>query len=482
MSTPTSTSPHLLLLGGTGEARLLAEELASAFPGWRVTTSLAGRVESPEPVTGQVRVGGFGGAEGLAAWLAENEVTAVVDATHPFAQQITVNAFEAVNDPRLPRPVPLLRLQRPQWEPAPGDTWHEVGSVAEAAQLADSLGERLLVTTGRQEASAFADVAAWCLMRSVEAPSGPLPARHELLLSKGPFTAAGELELMRRHDIDVLVAKNSGGPATSPKLEAAREAGVTVVMVRRPALPEQIDVAESIPEALLWLASVNAESGRTNPEDEPEAVKADGRAQAAFDLLQRRGWAVSGQVAEVTSALDAGEPVDLDNPAGWVLPLLGDSLSAEHERVTARVVVTDMDPAMAVQFSTGAPQVVLSPPSLVVGLDLDSQVAPVDVVVQVRELLKENLLAIESLTAVAGLDGTPGGEASRVVAEALETGHVLNVAPSENAERDAAMTAVTAAGVAVVVPTRSAEHTSGSARVAVGRLTPGQELPTPARP
>lgn len=485
-----SSVPHLLLLGGTGEARLLVEELRSAFPGWRITTSLAGRVSSPKEVPGEVRVGGFGGPEGLASWLHEHQVTAVIDATHPFAERITSNAAEAVLDPRLGRVVPLLRLQRPAWEPGPGDNWHVADTVAEAAVVADQLGDRLLVTTGRQEASAFAGVAAWCLLRSVEAPDEPLPARHEVLLERGPFTLDSERKLMEQHGIDVLVTKNSGGKATAAKLQAARELRVAVVMVRRPDVPESVDVAESIPEALLWLASVSAdvaaEQGRRERPDASEDSRAGsapcapgeeeskGHARAALTSL---GWPITGPVDLLTTALDEGEPVDVDNPTNWPLPHLGDSLSAEHSQVTARLIVTDMDPAMAAQFSTGAPLVVLSPPSLVVGLDCDPGVAAVDAAEHVRLLFADNLLATQSLVTVVALDGSDAAARLDVVAEALDTEYrvVTGEVPAGTAAENggsAAEAAVTAAGAQVVVPTRTAEHEGGATRVAVGRLAP----------
>lgn len=251
----------MLVLGGTTEGRELSAALAGRDD-LLVTTSLAGRVTSPpgseSPATPsdastrdpmRRRVGGFGGVDGLEAWLRAHEVGAVVDATHPFAATMTRHAAAAC----AAAGVPLLRVERPAWQPVDGDDWHDVESVAAAAQSADRLGERLLVTTGRQEAAAFAPVRAWCLLRSIEAPTPPLPARHEILLDRGPFTRAGEAELIARHGIDVLVTKNSGGAATAPKLEAARDAGIPVVMVARAALPPGLTCVADTPAALAWL-------------------------------------------------------------------------------------------------------------------------------------------------------------------------------------------------------------------------------------
>ncbi|WP_416966881.1 cobalt-precorrin-6A reductase [Streptomyces sp. 4F14] len=240
---------HVLILGGTGEARSLAELLAGQA--LRVTTSLAGRVAAPRLPPGEVRIGGFGGADGLAAWLREQAVDAVVDATHPFAGTISFNAARAAAATR----VPLLALRRPGWVPGEGDDWHEADSLEHAASLLPALGRRVFLTTGRMGLAAFAGLdELWFLVRSVDAPEAPHPARMEVLLDRGPFSLAGERELLRRHRVDVLVTKDSGGAATAPKLTAAREAGVPVVVVRRPGVPEGVTVAEGVEEAARWVA------------------------------------------------------------------------------------------------------------------------------------------------------------------------------------------------------------------------------------
>jgi precorrin-6A/cobalt-precorrin-6A reductase len=229
------TGGTVLILGGTGEARQLAGLLA-ADGGRRVVSSLAGRVARPVRPAGEVRVGGFGGVDGLAAWLRDQPARAVVDATHPFAETISANAAAACARTG----TPLLALVRPPWMAGPGDAWHEVDSLADAARRLPSLGRRAFLTTGRQGLAAFAGPGLdglWFLIRCVDPPDGPLPAACEVILARGPYDADAERELMRRHRVDVLVTKNSGGPQTAGKLTAARQLALPVVVVRRPARP-----------------------------------------------------------------------------------------------------------------------------------------------------------------------------------------------------------------------------------------------------
>ncbi|MBO3138599.1 cobalt-precorrin-6A reductase, partial [Dermatophilus congolensis] len=216
------SAPHLLLLGGTTESRLLANELADAFPGWHITNSLAGRTHTTPNLPGDTRIGGFGGPENMATWLRENEISAIIDATHPFANTITTNTITAARTAIPGHEIPYLRLQRPQWEPQPGDTWHTATTPTDAAQHIDTLGTRALITTGRRDLAAFTHVKAHCLIRTIEPPTQILPASHELILDRGPYTLEGETTLINNHHIDVLVTKNSGGAATAPKLQAAR--------------------------------------------------------------------------------------------------------------------------------------------------------------------------------------------------------------------------------------------------------------------
>jgi precorrin-6A/cobalt-precorrin-6A reductase len=237
---------QVLVLGGTGEARRLAAALVAH--GVDVLTSLAGRVADPVLPEGAVRIGGFGGMSGLAGWLAERRPQAVVDATHPFAAQITASAAAAAAQ----QGTPLLRLQRPGWTPQPGDTWRFVDSLAEAA-AAVAEHASVFLTTGRQGVAAFAALPGKVLVRSVDPPDEPLPAGATLLLDRGPFSVADELALLREHAVDVVVTKDSGGHMTEAKLIAARELGVPVVLVRRPPLPRGVPTVATVEEALAWV-------------------------------------------------------------------------------------------------------------------------------------------------------------------------------------------------------------------------------------
>ncbi|WBO62531.1 cobalt-precorrin-6A reductase [Streptomyces camelliae] len=237
---------HVLILGGTTEARRLAAVLA-ARPGVRVTTSLAGRVARPGAVAGEVRTGGFGGADGLADWLRAHHVDALVDATHPFAEAITANAARAA----AATGVPAVVLRRPGWRPGPGDRWYDVPSLAGAAEALPALGRRVFLSTGRLGLAAFAHLRdLHFVVRSVEPPEPPMPPDTELVLARGPFTVAEETELLRTHRIDVLVTKDSGGEATAAKLTAARELGLPVVVVRRPPLPPGVTAVPDVADVL----------------------------------------------------------------------------------------------------------------------------------------------------------------------------------------------------------------------------------------
>jgi precorrin-6A/cobalt-precorrin-6A reductase len=247
----------VLVLGGTAEARGLAEALAGRAD-LRVVSSLAGRVREPVLPAGEVRVGGFGGPVGLAAWLRAERVAAVVDATHPFADRITASAGAATTA----LGIPLLVLRRPGWRPEPGDDWRWVPSLAAAAEALPGLGERVFLAVGRQGLAAFAGLDdRWFLVRTVDAPQPPLPRRAHLLRDRGPYTVEGELDLLRRHRIDVLVTKDSGGAATAAKLVAARRLRLPVVIVRRPPAPagpglDTVDTVDAVDAALAWLAGV----------------------------------------------------------------------------------------------------------------------------------------------------------------------------------------------------------------------------------
>lgn len=243
--------PKVLILGGTGEAVALAEAVSAAFGDrLNLVTSLAGRTTSPTLPLGEIRVGGFGGAEGLARYLRAEGIAALIDATHPFAARMSANAVAACDTAGVPR----LRLDRPAWMPQTGDRWHAVPDLAAAARALPGLGKRVFLTVGSSELHWFKpvpDVAFWARMIEPPAPED-LPAGCTVIRARGPFSEAGETALMRQHRIDLLVAKNSGGDAAAAKLAAARALGVPVVMVARPPPPPGDRVAD-VTQAVAWL-------------------------------------------------------------------------------------------------------------------------------------------------------------------------------------------------------------------------------------
>lgn len=233
----------ILILGGTTEARQLAGKLVARAS---VMLSLAGRTESPVAQGVPVRSGGFGGAEGLAAYLRETGTDLLIDATHPYAAQISANATQAARIAG----VPILALRRPGWEPVEDDRWTQVDTSGEAAQALGLAPRRVFLALGRQEVAAFeAAPQHHYLIRSVD-PVEPKLAVPDAsyLLARGPFREAEERALLEKHRIDVVVSKNSGGEATYGKIASARALGIEVVMVRRPALPD-VPAAETV-EAL----------------------------------------------------------------------------------------------------------------------------------------------------------------------------------------------------------------------------------------
>lgn len=238
-----------LILGGTTEATALAKLLAG-HQGIEATVSLAGRTRNPVLPPLPTRIGGFGGAAGLAEFLRDNAIEAVVDATHPFADQISANAAAACREAG----VRLLVLTRRPWAAGEDDRWIPVSDMGAAAEALRPLGEGVFLTIGRQELAPFEAVPdKRYLIRAVDPPE-PMPALPDatLILDRGPFTLEGELALLREHRIDALVSKNSGGRATDAKLEAARRLGLPVVMVERPpgnGVPE-VYAAE---DAVRWL-------------------------------------------------------------------------------------------------------------------------------------------------------------------------------------------------------------------------------------
>lgn len=244
----------ILILGGTGDAVKLAAQLAT-ISNIEVISSLAGRTKKPAALIGQVRIGGFGGVEGLAQYLKENSIDFLIDATHPCAGQITNNgaiASRLVN-------IPHLMLVRPQWERITGDNWIEVETVEAAAKAIPESVKRAFITSGRQQLEPFAQRSqiypeTWYLVRSIDLPDLELP-NSKVLLDRGPFSLEQERKLLQEYQIEVIVSKNSGGNATYAKIIAARELGIPIVMVQRPAIPEGNKVT-SIEAAIAWFNGI----------------------------------------------------------------------------------------------------------------------------------------------------------------------------------------------------------------------------------
>ena len=243
------TALKLLILGGSGEAA----DLARALDGdarYDVTLSLAGRTTEPAALPGKLRTGGFGGAEGLARVLGDERFDLLIDATHPFAVQMKVNAIEAARASG----VTLLAIRRPPWVQREGDRWIMVTSLEAAAAAIGKDPRRVFLTTGRMELAPFrAAPQHLYIVRSVEAPSPEdLPPLVELITARGPFNVADERALLEAHKVEVVVTKNSGGAGAAAKLDAARALSLPVIMVERPDLPEAPYV-ETVADALLWL-------------------------------------------------------------------------------------------------------------------------------------------------------------------------------------------------------------------------------------
>jgi len=233
------------------EASALAAALAAA--GLRATLSYMGRVERPKPQPVAVRIGGFGGAEGLAAWLRAEAVTHLVDATHPFAARMSANAAAAA----AATGVPLVALTRPPWQPGPGDRWQRVPDMAGAVAALAGPGRRVMLAIGRMHLAEFAAQPQHdYLLRLVDPPAAPVPLpRHRVVVDRGPFSVDGDRALMAAHGVELIVAKNAGGQGSVAKLVAARDLGLPVVMIDRPAMPARREAA-TVAEVMGWLGEV----------------------------------------------------------------------------------------------------------------------------------------------------------------------------------------------------------------------------------
>jgi precorrin-6A/cobalt-precorrin-6A reductase len=241
--------PRILILGGTTEARTLGERLAKR-EGLDVTLSLAGRTASPVLHAVPLRVGGFGGAAGLADYLARERVDALIDATHPYATHISQNAAAAARQTA----VPFIALRRPPWIAVAGDRWIDASDAGAAVRAIGEKRRRVFVALGRNELEPFAAAPQhFYLIRSVDPVDPPLPVPDAAYITaRGPFCEADDRALMTRHAIDVVIAKNSGGSAAYGKIAAARTLGIDVIMLRRPAAPATPAV-ETVDDAMAWL-------------------------------------------------------------------------------------------------------------------------------------------------------------------------------------------------------------------------------------
>ncbi len=241
---------RVLILGGTSEAIALAAALAK-HPDLEITTSLAGRTQNPA-VPGRVRIGGFGGKAGLIDYLQDQHIQALIDATHPFAAQISWNAAAAATSVGIPH----LMLVRPPWQKAASDRWVEVEHNAAAAAALPGLANRAFLTIGRQELAAYAFLKdQWFLMRMIDPPPADAAIPSGLvLLARGPFSLSDERSLLSTHNIEAIISKNSGGEATYAKIIAARELCLPVVMIQRPIVPKTMQAA-TVPDAIRWFLS-----------------------------------------------------------------------------------------------------------------------------------------------------------------------------------------------------------------------------------
>ncbi len=230
--------PNLLILGGTVEATALCKLVHAA--GLQAIVSFAGRVDRPALHPVPRRIGGFGGVDGLVTYLRDNAVTHVIDATHPFAAQMSRNAVEACALAR----IPLVALTRAPWQAESGDDWIRVRDIPSAVAVLNGQPKRVMLAVGRMHLDEFApNPQHFYLLRLVDAPAIPpnFPDHH-VLVSRGPFTTDNDRALMQDHGIDLVVSKNAGGTGAYAKIEAARQLGLPVIMIDRPDLPDRVEV------------------------------------------------------------------------------------------------------------------------------------------------------------------------------------------------------------------------------------------------
>ncbi|MDJ0511841.1 MAG: cobalt-precorrin-6A reductase [Methyloceanibacter sp.] len=239
---------NILILGGTTESRRLASAL-DARGDVDVTLSLAGRTASPRAQGVSTRIGGFGGAEGLARFIADQNIGILIDATHPFANVISANAHRAAGETG----VPFLALRRAPWQRAPGDRWVDAATVSDAVKALGPEPRHVFVALGRKDITPFESAPQHTyLVRSVDPIDPPLAVPNAVYVTeRGPFTEAGDVALLKQHGIEILVSKNSGGDASYGKIAAARALGLPVIMIRRPELPGAPSVG-TVDEALAW--------------------------------------------------------------------------------------------------------------------------------------------------------------------------------------------------------------------------------------
>jgi precorrin-6A/cobalt-precorrin-6A reductase len=240
---------RLLILGGSTDAAELAAR-AATIANLEVITSLAGRTRAPIIRSTNTRIGGFGGISGLIEYIQQEQIDLIIDATHPFAEQISANALAAATTVG----IPMVKLLRPAWDKIEGDRWIEVENNETAAKILPDLAQRVFLTIGRQELSTYAGIPnIWFLMRAIDPPdeNTPIPAG-KLLTQRGPFSLEEERALLEEYRIEAIVSKNSGGSATYAKIVAARAMGIPIVMVQRPFVPRDSFVV-NVELALGWL-------------------------------------------------------------------------------------------------------------------------------------------------------------------------------------------------------------------------------------